>query len=142
MIWKMSWRTTDAAIPIISACLIRQSAGLQANRTWGFMSFRRTKYRGKSGIFQSSNQQNSKPTCFVQKCQSFSTSAFVFLLTNHQTAIKPPNIPNTATLLTQTSIKQGVKSYLSPDRGPHPSLFPHNASGLILSAERYPDPSV
>jgi len=82
-----------------------------------------------------------KPTCFVQKCQSFDTGPGVFFFINHHTAIDPRIIPKAATLATQTSIKQGVKSYRIGLNGPHPSSFPQNACLAVCAALKYPVPS-
>jgi len=71
-------------------------------------------------------------TCLLQKHQFLSTTALVFRRTNHHTATAPNKIPYTATVLTQTSIKQGVKSYRSLLSGPHPSAFPHNGCEFSL----------
>jgi len=67
-----------------------------------------------------------QPTCFVQKCQSLDIAAGFLLFNRNHTAPEPTIMPNAATVATQTSIKQGVKSYRKGLNGPQPSSLPHS----------------
>ena len=83
-------------------------------------------YIGKRSVYFLPGEYSGILTIFAQKCQSFLTSWGGHFRYKYHIAPTPKSMPNTATLATQTSKKQGVKSYLSGLRGPHPSLFLHS----------------